>query len=63
MAGSGDVSFWQAARYVAELRKKSRLGHSFSLAPCWIVCLVFSESTFTSINAISVYESVLQIGY
>jgi hypothetical protein len=33
VAGSGDVSFWQAARYVAELRKKSRLGHSFSLAP------------------------------
>jgi hypothetical protein len=22
VAGSGDVSFWQAARYVAELRKK-----------------------------------------
>ncbi len=58
MAGSGDVSFWQAARYVAEVRKKFRLGHSFSLAPCWIVCLVFSESTLTSINAISVHGSV-----
>jgi hypothetical protein len=48
VASSGDVSFWQIARYVVELRKKFKSSHNFPLVPCLIAYLVFSKSTSTS---------------
>jgi hypothetical protein len=60
VASSGDVSFWQIARYVVELKKRFKSGNNFPLIPYLIAHLVFSRSTSTSIYiCISFYKLVL----